>query len=105
MQAAAAHLAGSFGARPHLIGGRDTGHVARRVHGIGTVLEGAGRPVPSRTGSHSCTEGGLQRMAARTLAVFLFTDQDSVTAGEIAEQLEASAGQSRARSNRCSRSD
>ncbi|MDF2709947.1 MAG: hypothetical protein K0R62_5599 [Nonomuraea muscovyensis] len=29
-------------------------------------------------------EGGLQRMAARTLAVFLFTDQDSVTAGEIA---------------------
>ncbi len=31
-------------------------------------------------------------MAARTLAVFLFTDQDSVTAGEIAERLEASAG-------------
>ncbi len=38
------------------------------------------------------TEGGLQRMAARTLAFFLFTDQDSVTAGEIAERLEASAG-------------
>ncbi|MBB3724541.1 GbsR/MarR family transcriptional regulator [Nonomuraea dietziae] len=38
------------------------------------------------------TEGGLQRMAARTLAVFLFTDQESVTAGEIAERLEASAG-------------
>ncbi|MGV9773134.1 GbsR/MarR family transcriptional regulator [Streptosporangium sp. NPDC003464] len=37
-------------------------------------------------------EGGLQRMAARTLAVFLFTDQDSVTAGEIATRLEASAG-------------
>jgi DNA-binding MarR family transcriptional regulator len=37
-------------------------------------------------------EGGLQRMSARTLAVFLFTDQDSVTAGEIAERLEASAG-------------
>ncbi|MGW2162029.1 GbsR/MarR family transcriptional regulator [Nonomuraea sp. NPDC001699] len=37
-------------------------------------------------------EGGLQRMPARTLAVFLFTDQDSVTAGEIAERLEASAG-------------
>lgn len=37
-------------------------------------------------------EGGLQRMAARTLAVFLFTDQDSVTAGEIAARLEASAG-------------
>ncbi|MFF3445389.1 GbsR/MarR family transcriptional regulator [Streptosporangium sp. NPDC002721] len=38
------------------------------------------------------TEGGLQRMAARTLSFFLFTDQDSVTAGEIAERLEASAG-------------
>lgn len=37
-------------------------------------------------------EGGLQRMSARTLAVFLFTDQDSVTAGEIAMRLEASAG-------------
>ncbi|MEV4896553.1 helix-turn-helix domain-containing protein [Nonomuraea sp. NPDC055795] len=37
-------------------------------------------------------EGGLQRMSARTLAVFLFTDQDSVTAGEIADRLEASAG-------------
>lgn len=37
-------------------------------------------------------EGGLQRMAARTLAVFLFTDQESVTAGDIAERLEASAG-------------
>ncbi|MEV0421968.1 GbsR/MarR family transcriptional regulator [Streptosporangium canum] len=37
-------------------------------------------------------EGGLQRMAARTLAVFLFTEQDSVTAGEIADRLEASAG-------------
>lgn len=38
------------------------------------------------------TEGGMQRMTARTLAVFLFTDQESVTAGEIADQLEASAG-------------
>ncbi|MFI7699977.1 GbsR/MarR family transcriptional regulator [Nonomuraea sp. NPDC049480] len=38
------------------------------------------------------TDGGLQRMAARTLAVFLFTDQESVTAGEIAERLDASAG-------------
>ncbi|TMR92312.1 GbsR/MarR family transcriptional regulator [Nonomuraea basaltis] len=37
-------------------------------------------------------DGGLQRMAARTLAVFLFTDQDSVTAGDIAERLDASAG-------------
>ncbi|WP_031172714.1 GbsR/MarR family transcriptional regulator [Streptosporangium roseum] len=38
------------------------------------------------------TEGGMQRMAARTLAVFLFTDQPSVTAGELADRLEASAG-------------
>ncbi|MEV4465208.1 MarR family transcriptional regulator [Micromonospora echinofusca] len=37
-------------------------------------------------------EGGLQRMAARTLAVFLFTDQESLTAGDIAERLDASAG-------------
>ncbi|MCZ4301334.1 GbsR/MarR family transcriptional regulator [Microbacterium oxydans] len=38
------------------------------------------------------TEGGMQRMAARTLAVFLFTDQETVTAGEIVERLDASAG-------------
>ena len=38
------------------------------------------------------TEGGMQRMAARTLAVFLFTDQESVTAGEVVDRLEASAG-------------
>jgi DNA-binding transcriptional regulator GbsR (MarR family) len=38
------------------------------------------------------TEGGLQRMAARTLAVFLFTDQETVTMGEIADQLGVSAG-------------
>jgi DNA-binding transcriptional regulator GbsR (MarR family) len=36
--------------------------------------------------------GGMQRMAARTLAVFLFTDQESVTAGDIVDRLEASAG-------------
>lgn len=38
------------------------------------------------------TEGGMQRMTARTLAVFLFTDQESVTAGEVVDRLEASAG-------------
>lgn len=38
------------------------------------------------------TEGGLQRMAARTLAVFLFTDAETVTMGEIADQLGVSAG-------------
>jgi DNA-binding transcriptional regulator GbsR (MarR family) len=38
------------------------------------------------------TEGGMQRMTARTLAVFLFTDHASVTAGDIVDRLEASAG-------------
>lgn len=38
------------------------------------------------------TEGGLQRMSARVLAVFLFTGADTVTMGDIAERLGASAG-------------
>ncbi|MEV6981559.1 MarR family transcriptional regulator [Sphaerisporangium sp. NPDC051017] len=38
------------------------------------------------------TEGGLQRMAARTLAVFLFTNTETITMGEIAEHLGASVG-------------
>ncbi|MGI5291883.1 GbsR/MarR family transcriptional regulator [Nonomuraea polychroma] len=38
------------------------------------------------------TEGGMQRMSARTLAVFLFTDAETVTAGDIAERLGVSAG-------------
>ncbi|WP_223166745.1 GbsR/MarR family transcriptional regulator [Nonomuraea sp. SYSU D8015] len=38
------------------------------------------------------TEGGMQRMHARTLAVFLFTDAETVTMGEIADRLGASAG-------------
>lgn len=38
------------------------------------------------------TEGGLQRMAARVLAVFLFTDQETVTMGDIADRLGVSAG-------------
>lgn len=38
------------------------------------------------------THNGLQRMTARVLAVLLFTEQESITAGEIAEQLGASAG-------------
>ncbi len=37
-------------------------------------------------------QGGLQRMVARVLAAFLFSDQDSVTAGELGRQLGASAG-------------
>jgi DNA-binding transcriptional regulator GbsR (MarR family) len=38
------------------------------------------------------SEGGLQRMAARTLSVFLFTDAETVTMGEIGDRLDASAG-------------
>ncbi|SFQ17588.1 MarR family protein [Amycolatopsis arida] len=38
------------------------------------------------------TRYGMQRMTARVLAVLLFTDQETITAGEIAEQLGASPG-------------
>jgi DNA-binding transcriptional regulator GbsR (MarR family) len=37
-------------------------------------------------------QAGMQRMIARTLAAFLFTDRESVTAGELGKQLGASAG-------------
>src|SRR5437879_8644749 len=35
---------------------------------------------------------GMQRMTARVLATLLFTEQPTMTAGEIAERLQASAG-------------
>jgi DNA-binding transcriptional regulator GbsR (MarR family) len=38
------------------------------------------------------SEHGLQRMTARVLAVLLFAEQETVTAGEIAGRLGASAG-------------
>lgn len=38
------------------------------------------------------TNHGLQRMTARVLATLLFTDQPSVTMGELADTLDASAG-------------
>ncbi|WP_308282834.1 GbsR/MarR family transcriptional regulator [Pseudonocardia nigra] len=38
------------------------------------------------------TEAGMQRMVARVLAAFLFSEQESVTAGELGDQLGASAG-------------
>lgn len=38
------------------------------------------------------TRNGLQRMTARVLAVLLFSEQESITAGEIGERLGASAG-------------
>lgn len=38
------------------------------------------------------TSHGLQRMTARVLSTLLFTDQSTLTAGELAEHLRASAG-------------
>ncbi|MFY1659241.1 GbsR/MarR family transcriptional regulator [Micromonospora sp. WMMD1274] len=38
------------------------------------------------------TEGGLQRMTARVLAALLFTEQETMTAGEIAGTLAISSG-------------
>jgi DNA-binding transcriptional regulator GbsR (MarR family) len=38
------------------------------------------------------TENGMQRMSARVLAAFLFTGQDTLTMGELAEELGVSAG-------------
>ncbi|SEQ87323.1 transcriptional regulator, TrmB [Lentzea xinjiangensis] len=35
---------------------------------------------------------GMQRMGARVLAAFLFTDEESLTAGDLSEQLGVSAG-------------
>jgi DNA-binding transcriptional regulator GbsR (MarR family) len=35
---------------------------------------------------------GMQRMTARVLAALLFTEQSTMTAGELAERLQASAG-------------
>ncbi|WP_053736377.1 GbsR/MarR family transcriptional regulator [Nocardia sp. NRRL S-836] len=35
---------------------------------------------------------GMQRMAARVLAAFLFTEEPSLTAGDLSEELGASAG-------------
>ena len=38
------------------------------------------------------SDHGLQRMTARVLAALLFTDQPSMTMGELADRLEASSG-------------
>src|SRR4051812_4379353 len=37
-------------------------------------------------------QAGMQRTTARTLAAFLFSDRESVTAGDLGQQLGASAG-------------
>ncbi|MEV0714423.1 MarR family transcriptional regulator [Asanoa sp. NPDC050611] len=38
------------------------------------------------------TEGGMQRMTARVLAALLFTDQETMTAGDLAETVGTSSG-------------
>ena len=38
------------------------------------------------------TDHGLQRMTARVLATLLFTEQPTITAGELADRLQASPG-------------
>lgn len=38
------------------------------------------------------TQSGMQRMTARVLAALLFTDQETMTAGELAESLATSSG-------------
>jgi DNA-binding transcriptional regulator GbsR (MarR family) len=38
------------------------------------------------------TNHGLQRMTARVLATLLFTEQPTITAGELADRLQASSG-------------
>jgi hypothetical protein len=60
----------------------------------------ASDPLPTPTGlpeagerlAVTLNQAGMQRMIARTLAAFLFTDHESVTAGELGQQLGASAG-------------
>ncbi len=50
---------------------------------------------PSEVGERlalALSQAGMQRMIARVLAAFLFSDRDSVTANELGEQLGASAG-------------
>lgn len=53
------------------------------------------RPTPSDVAERlalALNRAGLQRMTARVLAAFLFSDQESVTAGDLASQLGASSG-------------
>ncbi|GAB2919724.1 MarR family transcriptional regulator [Micromonospora polyrhachis] len=40
----------------------------------------------------SLAQGGMQRMTARVLAALLFTEQETLTAGEITELLTSSSG-------------
>ncbi len=57
-------------------------------------------PVTEHADQHDAAEGlalvlanhSLQRMTARVLAILLFTEQTSMTMGELAERLRASSG-------------
>ncbi len=59
-------------------------------------LPEAGRPSagtsPAEELALTLTRNGLQRMTARVLSALLFTEQETLTAGEIAERLRASTG-------------
>ncbi len=53
---------------------------------------GKGGPAGAETMALVLSSHGLQRMTARTLAALLFTEQPTITMGELAEQLHASIG-------------
>jgi DNA-binding transcriptional regulator GbsR (MarR family) len=51
-----------------------------------------GLPAAGEQLALALNQAGMQRMIARTLAAFLFSDRESVTAGDLGQQLGASAG-------------
>jgi DNA-binding MarR family transcriptional regulator len=52
----------------------------------------AGLPEAGEQLALALNQAGMQRMIARTLAAFLFSERESVTAGDLGQQLGASAG-------------
>ncbi|SCL69681.1 MarR family protein [Micromonospora peucetia] len=59
------------------------------------MRRGRRRSTTGRPAEHlalALTQGGRQRMTARVLAALLFTEQDTLTAGEITELLIISSG-------------
>jgi DNA-binding MarR family transcriptional regulator len=56
------------------------------------VVEGSSTTEVAERLALALHQGGMQRMVARVLAAFLFSDRESVTAGELGEELGASAG-------------
>jgi DNA-binding transcriptional regulator GbsR (MarR family) len=67
---------------------------------LSEIFEDSERGGPTITDSHDVAEElalvmsthGMQRMTARVLAALLFTDQPTMTAGELGERLQASSG-------------